>query len=805
MPLATTPSLADRLAAAQAEGLEANLRRWLAFRGWREGEPLELQALHVKSGNFESSFFAHASDIATATRLAADMESRAPGVYVIANQIHPAVATRKKPGAWHVAPKGGSTSDTEITQRAVLYVDIDVTRPKGTSATDVQVSAALRVTEQIADAFAGILDENAIGAGHSGNGGCIFVRLANLPNNEATETSIKTVLAAVKAIYSTSEISIDVSVSDAKRLIPAFGTMKQKGAPDIADRPHRRTAFVCADQVRAINAAELAQLVDALTSDLDADQRVAMDRTLGKRATPPSRAPSPTPGPMMGPFARANSARVEEVVAWQGLMGEGGPVCPGCGSGNGTSDVALVADGLKCMHARCASKGRGGFYTPVDIVAEAMHVEPIEAAKMICDRFGLAPPPRATPPPPRTSPPMLRAVPSSRTTAEPVAVAEPEGFPVKHIWDVPEPGPLEWLIKDLWTAGGFGWVGGEPKERKSWLTLYLALCVASGRPAFDRWEVQRGPVLIFSAEGGVGLVRRRTGLIARAMGLAIGDVAALDLRVIDIPVLHLDKEEHRQRFLHVVDQVKPVLIVLDPLRELHTADENDSAVIAALLAPLRILRASHGAAVMLVHHMKKAGENKSGVRGGQRLRGSSALHGANDCALYLDGEGAGKDRRVTVNVELRAAEEPEPFIFQLKSHSFPEGDAVWPALVVEGKSGDDERTSINVDVFNAAKKRVLTAVKKSIEPLKSKNAIARRAKGNKTHILKAVEELQEDGEIVFEGGVFRIPAKLEMAPSGTGSGTGEGLPKSGSNGSPPLKGENRGTDRALEADEDEES
>ena len=49
-------------------------------------------------------------------------------------------------------------------------------------------------------------------------------------------------------------------------------------------------------------------------------------------------------------------------------------------------------------------------------------------------------------------------------------------------------------------------------------------------------------------------------------------------------------------------------------------------------------------AVMVVHHMGKVGDGKGAKRGGQRLRGSSALHGATDSALYLATEGEGESR-----------------------------------------------------------------------------------------------------------------------------------------------------------------
>ena len=40
-------ALLEQLEAAAAEGLAPNLRRFLAFLGWTEGEVFELQALHV--------------------------------------------------------------------------------------------------------------------------------------------------------------------------------------------------------------------------------------------------------------------------------------------------------------------------------------------------------------------------------------------------------------------------------------------------------------------------------------------------------------------------------------------------------------------------------------------------------------------------------------------------------------------------------------------------------------------------------------------------------------------------------------
>jgi hypothetical protein len=77
------------------------------------------------------------------------------------------------------------------------------------------------------------------------------------------------------------------------------------------------------------------------------------------------------------------------------------------------------------------------------------------------------------------------------------------------------------------------------------------------------------------------------------------------------------------------------MLVLDPLRDLHTAEENSSTEMAEVTSALRALRTVLGAAVVFVHHSGKAGPASQVRRGGQMMRGSSVLHGAVDGGLYL--------------------------------------------------------------------------------------------------------------------------------------------------------------------------
>jgi hypothetical protein len=332
-------------------------------------------------------------------------------------------------------------------------------------------------------------------------------------------------------------------------------------------------------------------------------------------------------------------------------------------------------------------------------------------------------------------------------------------LPLIRVGDIPDPGPIKWLVENLWTAGAFGIVGAEPKSWKSWTTLQIAICVAAGRAVFKRFAVEKGPVLVFSAEGGKNLVRSRAAAICRALEI---DINALDLEVIDLPSLQIDSADHVKVLHEVVGARRPLLTVLDPLREMHGGDENDAAAIAQLLLPLRLLQRKFDCAVMLVHHMGKLGADSSARRPGQRLRGSSALHGAVDSALYLEPRGEGEAKRVKVIAEHRAAAEPEPLLLRLRTAQRPEGEAAW--LEPVDASEDDSAqivASESVRAYQRDRRRIVEVVRAAQtpgrDPIKTKNAIVLAAGMKRTRALELIDELLADRTITQgEDGVFRV-------------------------------------------------
>jgi hypothetical protein len=211
-----------------------------------------------------------------------------------------------------------------------------------------------------------------------------------------------------------------------------------------------------------------------------------------------------------------------------------------------------------------------------------------------------------------------------------------------------------WLIDGLWAAEGVGVIGGAPKCCKTWLSLDMAVSVASGTDALGRFHVHApGPVLLYGAEDKPVALRDRIETIARTRGLGLAD---LDLGLIVVDSLRLDDPRDLARLRATLARRGPRMVILDPLVRLHRIDENSAGEMSALLGELRALQREHHVAIVLVHHVRK-----NGGQGGQSLRGSGDLHAWGDSNLYLRRQG----KQILLTVEHRSAPSPPPCTLEL--------------------------------------------------------------------------------------------------------------------------------------------
>jgi hypothetical protein len=296
----------------------------------------------------------------------------------------------------------------------------------------------------------------------------------------------------------------------------------------------------------------------------------------------------------------------------------------------------------------------------------------------------------------------------------------------------------QWLVSSLWGRSAVGILGGAPKCCKSWLALDMAVSVASRTPCLGSFTVEDpGPVMLYMAEDSAAVVKARLAGLCYHRGLRL---EGLPIDVITEPTVRIDKSYDQERLARTVWRAGARLLVLDPFVRLHRVDENDAGQVSALLGYLRSIQRDFDLSVLVVHHARKNGG--AGVQAGQNLRGSGDLHAWGDSNLYLRRH----QGNLTLTVEHRAAQAPEPFALRLVADK-SRGDAHL-ALVDQrdehvGGSGDIEQ----------ALAATLTAAR---EPL-ARTALRDRMRVRNERLGEALSHLAATGAIVRVGERWAVP------------------------------------------------
>jgi RecA-family ATPase len=189
------------------------------------------------------------------------------------------------------------------------------------------------------------------------------------------------------------------------------------------------------------------------------------------------------------------------------------------------------------------------------------------------------------------------------------------------------------------------WTGADG-DGKTFLVQAMALAVASGAE-FLNMLCQKIPVLYIDMENPAYMVQSRM----RPMS---DDQQIPGLRIWGIWNEHQPPQAGSELLLAIAKETRP-LIIVDPFRYFHTAEENDATAMSGVMQYLRAC-AAYGAAVILLHHPAKT-EGSTG-------RGSSVIRGACDLAflhsldkesglltLKVDKNRHGESRTITIRAD----------------------------------------------------------------------------------------------------------------------------------------------------------
>jgi KaiC/GvpD/RAD55 family RecA-like ATPase len=161
-----------------------------------------------------------------------------------------------------------------------------------------------------------------------------------------------------------------------------------------------------------------------------------------------------------------------------------------------------------------------------------------------------------------------------------------------------------WIVKDLIPVSGLVNIYGKPKSHKSFFALGVAAAVANDELDWEGFPVQAsGPVMYLQIDTPREEWARRFEALER-QGISTRNIYVADMQTVSYPVNMLE-QAHLDALAEEVRRIKPILVVVDTLREAHGANENDSGDMRMVVNG--IVAATHPAAVVFLTHARKDG------------------------------------------------------------------------------------------------------------------------------------------------------------------------------------------------------
>ena len=210
----------------------------------------------------------------------------------------------------------------------------------------------------------------------------------------------------------------------------------------------------------------------------------------------------------------------------------------------------------------------------------------------------------------------------------------------------------DWIEADIprrpWIAPGFLLRGavtllvGPPSAMKSSLALAWAAALAL-KAEFGRFKpVERATTIVYNVEDDQHEQRRRLSAVLRQFDAAPADIKGRVIRTgpnqIGTLVVPPDSDGNTytpafRALREGLEQTGASVLIVDPLAELHTAEENDNGAIRRVIAEFRRLAEETNIAVLVLHHTRKGAAASPGDP--DIARGGSAVIGAVRVAFTL--------------------------------------------------------------------------------------------------------------------------------------------------------------------------
>ncbi len=312
--------------------------------------------------------------------------------------------------------------------------------------------------------------------------------------------------------------------------------------------------------------------------------------------------------------------------------------------------------------------------------------------------------------------------------------------------------PVAWVLDGVLARRSVNLLYGPPGGFKTMVGAALAACVAGGQRFLASSDgsgglaVVQGPVTWLDFDSGEDVTVERLAAFAAAHGLP--EDAPITAYCSPNPAF--DASDPLSVAALIERCQGTALIVIDTLTHIKGGIDSNSDDMTAVMTGLRELAERTGAAVLVLHHQRKA-QVGGHAREGDSIRGSSAIEAGLDTALMVQRDG----RRVTIrSTKSRRGEIPTlhaEFTFEHAADGKALASArFWPV------AGPSEQA------FGAIADRVVDALRQRGEL--STNQLEDSVGGNKGQLSQVLEQLVARGSVAVRKGSRN--AKVYSIPTG---------------------------------------
>ncbi|NLF73305.1 MAG: DUF3987 domain-containing protein [Candidatus Anammoximicrobium sp.] len=305
----------------------------------------ELRALEATTAadRWPRTWFGYC-DNSQALAAAAGTITTAKGIYIMPNEVNPALLARAANRIKQAGKGDATTQDSDILRRRWLLIDADPTRPAGISSSDDEHAAALGRVQDIVAYLAAAGWPGGIAA-DSGNGGHATYRI-DLPADDGG--LVQRCLQALAVRFDDAAVTVDKGNYNPARIWKLYGTLACKG-DDVPGRPWRMARILQAPDALQVVPVELLQaLAGEIPTVTPAAAAPRQDHGDGERFD-------------IETFIRRYGLEVEGPHDWNGKQGAGrkwtftrSPMCEHHGDGPFIVQHASGAVTAGCHHAHCA-------------------------------------------------------------------------------------------------------------------------------------------------------------------------------------------------------------------------------------------------------------------------------------------------------------------------------------------------------------------------------------------------------------------------------------------------------------------